>query len=336
LLTVSDVLQRTTAYFKDRQLDTPRLDAEVLLAWVLKTDRLHLYMEPGRPLTVTETDDYRDAVKRRGQAEPVAYITGEREFLGRPFYVSHDVLIPRPETEHLVEVATDYLNEQYPAIRAQSRPKTSDQVPTALDPGGGDDREIEMEALTQNEPEQEENALPALRFVDLCTGSGIVGISLAKYSPALSGVVTDVSKEALEIASRNANRHGVEASVELAEGSLYSALDKSQKSDSEKFHLIVSNPPYIATNELAGLMADVKNHEPHLALDGGPDGLSLIRDIISGAPNWLHPNGFLALEIGYDQGEIVSKLLQDAGFGDVTITPDLAGHDRVASGIWPE
>ena len=280
--TIRKVLAWTTQHFEKRHVDSPRLTAEVLLAHVLKLSRVRLYVDLDRPLEKTELATYRGLIERRCAGEPTQYLTGVREFYNRPFKVDPRVLIPRPETELLVEAA--------------------------------------LHALPKDGPG---------RALDVCTGSGCIAISLAAERPQSTVVATDISPDACALARENATALGVADRVQVLEGSLYTPLPPE-----ERFDVVVSNPPYVSTGELAGLSPEVKR-EPRLALDGGPDGLAVIRHVIEGALGVLKPGGLLAFEIGETQGAAVQGLLQAAGYEGVRVERDLERRERLAFGTRP-
>jgi release factor glutamine methyltransferase len=255
-------------WFAKKGVDAPRLTGELLLAHALKCDRVRLYLDFDKPLAEPELAAFRDLVKRRADGEPTAYLVGKREFWGRPFRVTPAVLVPRPETELLVEAALAAL------------------------PAGG-------------------------TALDLCTGSGAIAISLALEKAGARVVATDLSPEALAVARENAAALG--ATVELLEGDLFAPLPADRR-----FDLVVSNPPYVPTGELAGLSREVRR-EPRLALDGGADGLLLLRRIVAEAPRWLAPGGTLLLEMHESHAEPLVRLCREAGFVTAEARKDLAG-----------
>jgi release factor glutamine methyltransferase len=286
--TIEAVLRWATDDFRTRSIESPRLDAEVLLAFALGTTRIGLVMDGKKPLAPDELARFRDLVKRRRTREPVAYLRGEREFYGRPFRVDRRVLVPRPDTETLVEVAL-----------ARSR-------------------RVSM----------------SMRALDLCTGSGCVAVSLARERPTSSVVATDFSADALVVARDNALRLGA-YNVAFTQGDLFLACDALRAgSRALRFDVIVANPPYIPAGEIATLMQDVRDFEPKLALDGGDDGLSLVRRIVSEAPRHLAPEGILALEVGAGQAPDVAALFEAAGFIAVERAKDYGRIERVVSGAW--
>lgn len=280
--TIRKVLTWTTQHFEKREVDAPRLTAEVLLAHVLKTTRVRLYVDLDRPLDKAELTAFRALLERRMAGEPTQYLTGVREFYNRPFKVDPRVLIPRPETELLVEAALHGLPRDTPG--------------TAL---------------------------------DVCTGSGCIAISLAAERPQATVLATDLSPDACALARENAQALGVADRVGVLHGDLYAPLPPDAC-----FDVVVSNPPYIASGEIPSLSAEVRR-EPLLALDGGPDGLVLIRKVIEGARRVLKPGGLLAMEIGETQGAALKALLQAAGFEDARVEKDLERRERLALGTQP-
>jgi release factor glutamine methyltransferase len=281
--TVLDVVKWTSARFTERGLASPRLDAELLVAHVLSLPRVQLYVQFERALSSDELAALRDLIKRRQAGESVAYLTGRKEFWKLELAVDGRVLVPRPDTETLVEEAL-----------------------ARLGPAG---------------------AGAAPRVADVGTGSGALAITLAKLRADAAVFASDVSPPALEVARANAAR--LSAAVTFVEGDLGAPLAAHAP-----FSLIVANLPYIPTADLETLPADVRS-EPALALDGGADGLVLVRRLVAAAPALLAAGGVLALEIGDGQAEAARALLSDAGFTDVQTRKDLAGVERVVSGRKP-
>lgn len=280
--TVRKVLGWTAPHFEKCGVDAPRLTAEVLLAHVLGVDRVRLYVDLDRPLDPKELATYRALIQRRKSGEPLQYLTGVRDFFGRPFEVDARVLIPRPETELLAEGALAAL------------PKDADF--TAL---------------------------------DLCTGSGCIAVTLAAERQNGHVWAVDLAPGACAVARKNAARHGVADRVEILEGDLFGPLPPDVR-----FDLVVSNPPYIASAEIPHLQREVLR-EPRLALDGGTDGLEVVRRIAEGARDRLRPSGLLALELGETQGPTVRAMLEQAGWQDVRIERDLERRDRLAFALQP-
>jgi release factor glutamine methyltransferase len=281
--TVEGVLRWATDDFRGRGIDRPRLDAEVLLAHALGTTRMQLVIDAKRPLEPEELARFRDLVKRRRAREPVAYLVGVREFYGRQFRVDRRVLVPRPDTETLVDVAL---------ARTEAR-------------------SLSMRAL------------------DLCTGSGCVAITLSRQRPTARVHATDLSADALAVARENALRLGA-YTVSFSLGDLFAALPAG----AGPFDVIVANPPYIATAEVEALDRDIKDFEPRQALDGGADGLAVIRRIVDLAPTWLARGGFLATEVAAGEAADAAELFAARGFANVTITRDYGRVERVVDGVW--
>ena len=279
--TVKAVLDSSAGFLRKKGSESPRLEAEILLAKALGCDRIQLYVKFAEPLTDAQRATMRDLVKRRAAAEPVAYLVGYREFFGRRFAVTRDVLIPRPATETLVQEALDF-----------TKP------------------------------------LEAPRVLELCTGSGCVAVSVAAGHRGAEVLATDCADDALAVAKGNVQTHGVEDRVTLAGGDLFAAVPSS----AAPFDLILANPPYVRDDEWAGLPADVRDHEPKLALLSGPDGLDHVRKLVDGAADFLTPDGGLMVEVSDDQTAAVAGLMTDAGFGGVRVVKDADGLPRVVCG----
>ncbi|MBI1921246.1 MAG: peptide chain release factor N(5)-glutamine methyltransferase [Geobacter sp.] len=274
--TVLKVLDWTKGYLAGKEVENARLEAEWMLCEVLGLDRVGLYLNFDRPLNDHELSAYRGMVVRRARREPLQHILGTQEFHGLDFEVTPAVLIPRHDTEVLVEEAL----KRCPAAK---------------------------------------------RILDIGTGSGCIAVALAKLLPEADVTGIDQSVEALEVAGRNAERNG--AAVRFLEGSLFAPVE------GERFDLIVSNPPYIPTADLADLQPEVRDFEPSAALDGGADGLDFYRLIIPAAPRHLTPGGWLMVEVGIDQAERVREIYKQAGFTEIFTVRDLAGIERVVGGL---
>jgi release factor glutamine methyltransferase len=278
----ADRLQRAGA-----PAEAALLDAEVLFRWAAGVSREELLVRPAVHVEEPVWSAYADAIARRAGGTPVAYLVGRREFFGIDLLVDGRALIPRPETEHLVEIVTE-------ALRGCAAPL----------------------------------------IVDVGTGSGAVAIAVAYTLPAARVLATDVSAAALDLARINAARSGVEDRITWALGSALEPLRRLTAEES--VDAIVSNPPYIPTSELARLSKDVREHEPAVALDGGPDGLDVHRPIVAGAARYLAPGGMLALEVAamWDQAAAVADLIAATGrFGAPRIAPDYAGADRIVVAV---
>ena len=290
--TIRKVLEWTTAHLKKHGSDTPRLDAEILLAQARGCQRIQLYTAYDQPLTDAVRATMRELVQRRAGAEPVAYLVGHREFFSLDFKVTRDVLIPRPDTETLVIELTEEI-KQLSAVR------------------------------------QEAGNTAPIRVLDLCTGSGCIAIAAAKqcHNQKLNVkfTATDISPAALAIATENAQKHGVEELIEFYQGDLLEALP----ADSQ-FEILASNPPYIPSAEIDTLDPEVAKHEPRLALDGGPTGFSVIDRLVTSAPNFAAPNALFLMELSPEQADTAcQRLVTAARYNDITVRKDLAGRPRV-------
>jgi len=282
--TVLKLLQWTTDYFQRNNVSEPRTSAEVLLAYVLAEDRLFLYLNYDRPMETNELAAYRACIKRRLEGEPNQYITGLQEFWSLPLRVSPDVLIPRPETEVLVEAVLEFLDK----------------------------------------------ADPNVDILDLGTGSGAIAIALARELPAARIVATDLSMAALRLAQENAKLHHVDQRILFVRGDMFAAIPGA----SQRFKVVVTNPPYVSHAEILELPREILDFEPHHALDGGPDGLAAIRHIIAEAPTVLSQAGALFMEMGADQAESVSALVKDSQhYENYRIIKDYSSLDRVLIAI---
>lgn len=271
---------------RQAQAAEAELDARLLLEYVCGTDRNTLLAHGEREVTEAENESYVNLISERKKHIPLQYLTGVQEFMGLEFYVNSSVLIPRQDTEILVEEVMRHLHD-------------------------------------------------GMRILDMCTGSGCILLSLLYYSNDCTGLGADVSMEALETAGRNAEKlnakkaaEGQEAlEVEFVQSNLFEGLKP------EAYDIIVSNPPYIRSDVIDTLMPEVKDHEPHLALDGSEDGLYFYREILKRAGNYLARGGMLFFEIGHDQGTAVKELMKKAGFAEVEVMQDFAGLDRVVRGV---
>lgn len=271
-LTRAHAISEGARVLKEMGVPDPVRDARLLLAHVQNVDAGRLIAQDDAIVSNSEADRYGEALTRRIAGEPVSRIRGWREFYGRRFEISPDVLDPRADTELLVEVGLKHL------------------------PAAG-------------------------RVLDLGTGSGCVVISILAEAAEATGVGVDLSAAALEVARRNGEALGVSGRVNWVEGSWDAAKGP--------FDLVVSNPPYIRRDVIPGLMQEVRDHDPALALDGGEDGLDAVRAILEAAPGYLRAGGWLAMEVGFDQTEEVMALASGAGWADISRAHDLAGHQRV-------
>jgi len=263
MTTLLEILTKGTSYLEKKGVDSPRLTMELMVAHVLEMQRMQLYLEFERPLAEEELTPLREMLKRRGEREPLQHILGTVEFYGRPFISDHRALIPRPETEELVDYAL--------------------QLPL---------------------PE-------APRILDLCSGSGVIGLTLKAEIPEAEVTLADISDDALSLSRENSDKLGLE--VTFVTSDILSGV-------SGAFDLVICNPPYVADN--FPISPEVR-HDPALALFSGNDGLDFIRKLIPEARQHLSPNGYIVLEVGYDQGEIVANILKEASYQEVRVECDI-------------
>ena len=316
-----DYLKLASDHLAGKGVESARLDAELLLADALGLSRMQLYTNHDRPLAAEEVDRFRTLLRRRAGREPVAYILGRREFWSLEFAVDRRVLIPRPETETLVDAA----------VRACTGTLAATAAPTTYDAtqAEGSEEAATTEGAADAAPRKvarsrkKQLALVADRVLDIGTGSGAIAVALAVELPGLALVATDESAASLEVAPRNAAKHGVEERIEFRRGDLFAALDAS-----DVFDVIVSNPPYCKESEVAEMDPEVREWEPKGALVGGADGMSATARIIDGAPRHLSAEGWLLLEVG-TQAEDVRTRLARSGWREIRTLHDLAGRDRV-------
>ena len=277
-----EALREMESRMKKAGIEDAVTDAWYLLEHVMKHagyenfDRSRYLLHSEEEMEASVQSACEELVQKRLQRIPLQHLTGEQEFFGYPFYVNAHVLIPRQDTEILVEEALKIARDR-------------------------------------------------MDILDLCTGCGCILLSILKRVPPANGVGADLSGEALKVAQKNAARLGVKA--EFLQSDLFEAVEG-------QFDMIVSNPPYIPTKDIEGLMPEVRDHEPRMALDGMEDGLYYYREIVRQSPAYLKKGGRLLLEIGYDQGEAVRGLLCGAGFENVRVVKDLGELDRVVLGTW--
>ena len=275
---VIDLIQWTTNYLKCHNIPSSRLDAELLLGYVLKKSRLQLYLNFDMPVFQETLSVFRELIKRRAGHTPLSYLTNQKEFMSLAFYVDSRVLIPRPETEILVETV----------LKQQSGKR---------------------------------------RLIDIGTGSGSIAVSLATNLPDWEIVATDLTADVLEVARKNAVIHGCTERITFLQGNLFAPV---KTLENRSFDWIASNPPYISSKDFPTLPTDIRDHEPKTALIAGCDGLNIIRQIITGAPQFLNPDGRLILEIGNNQSEQVRNLIQsNPAYNDCQVIADYSGLERI-------
>jgi len=280
---IREALAQGGADLKYAGIKTPGLDASLLLAHILNISRAKLIAKGTDRLSEKKCAEFCALIERRANGECTAYIIGKKEFRGLEFEVNSSVLVPRPETETLVEAAIDI---------------------------------IQKKALHNSD----------VSILDLCTGSGAVAISLKNEIPSCEVTAADISPNALNTAVRNAEKLLGANSIKFFQGDLYDALPFPSA-----YSLIVSNPPYIPSDEIQTLSAEVQN-EPLIALDGGISGLEIIKRIINKAPDYLQKNGYLLLEADPRQMEQITIILEKKGFKDIQLNKDLSGTNRVIGG----
>ena len=275
-MTIKEAINQAVIMLKNENIEAPKNKARMLLEATLKKSKEYLIIYDNKEITSQERELYIKNVKRHISGEPIQYITGKQEFMKLNFLVTKDVLIPRQDTEILVEEVI-------------------------------------------NIAKKIENPI----ILDLCTGSGAIAVSLAKYVNNVKIFATDISQKALEIAKKNAEFNGVKNNIDFIESDLFNKIKNL------KFDIIVSNPPYIETDEIKKLTKDVQN-EPIQALDGGKDGLTFYRKIAEDAPEFLNIHGFLCLEIGYNQKQKVKQILEkQKRYINIYCKKDLCENDRV-------
>lgn len=278
-MTVSEALREGTRLIQSTGSDEARLEAELLLMHALKTDRVHLYERLQDKMPVRAGNHYRRLLDRRLAHEPVPYIVGHKEFFGLEYQISRSALIPRPETETLVQLTIDFAHDRY-----------------------GDER---------------------FTIADVGAGSGVIAVALAYELPNARVIATDVSKRALALARRNAERHGVASRIDFVEGDTLAPIEA-------RVEVIAANLPYVTTEDWLATPPEIREWEPRRALDGGADGLRYIRKLFQQATEKLARHGALFAEIGDRQGATARSLAEEAfPSADVQVRPDLAGRDRV-------
>ena len=287
--TIAGILSWTQGHFEKWRPETPRLDAELLLAFVLGCSRLDLYLKADQPLNQKERKAYRELVQQRADGCPIAYLIGEKEFWSLTLEVNKNTLIPRPDTETLVENTV-----------------------------------VQIQNWQIKHPESQ------CLIAELGTGTAAIPLAICAEVKNLHIIAVDCSKEVLEVAERNMERHKCLLSprnnlIELVESNLFSKINPTEKLD-----FIISNPPYIPSKNISRLQVDITQYEPLIALDGGPDGLSFYRYLLETAPSLLTPEGEMFLEIGFDQQANLNLLLKEFPDWKTSVfQPDLQGNDRV-------
>jgi release factor glutamine methyltransferase len=321
-VTVLEAIQKSTDFLAQKGVESPRLQTELLLAHLLKMPRMKLYLNFERVLTPAETDALREMIRRRSRREPLQHITGSTSFCGLEIAVNRHALVPRPETELLAEFGWQFLN-QLSEGRAPRDPN-----------------------LIKKESGASQSS--ALRVLDFGTGSGCIAIALAVKCPAAKIIATDISADALALASQNAGRHNVAERIEFLQSDGFELMSEGRvtrvpESNTEieigdshssplrkmEFDLIISNPPYILSAEIATLQPEVRDFDPRAALDGGVDGLDFYRLIASHAAAFLKTGGKVMLEFGDGHAEAVRKIFEDEKWIVESVEQDYSHRERI-------
>jgi release factor glutamine methyltransferase len=344
-VTVIEVIKRSAEFLEKKGVESPRLQVELLLAHVLKLPRMGLYLNFERVLTEPELAEARELVRRRAQREPLQQITGSTSFCGLEIAVNGKVLIPRPETELLAELGWKFLRERVkqekgsnqaaekektatsplpsPPEAEREKNKSSSAVEpdrpliSSFSPGGGEGGRSRGDS-----PASVKSNGKGVRALDFGTGSGCLAIALAVKSPGANVLALDISEEALAVAKENAGRH--KADIEFTLGDGFAGVAKGAN-----FDLIVSNPPYIPSAEIAELEPEVRDFDPRRALDGGTDGLDFYRRLAREAATFLNPDGRMMMEFGDGQEASLSKIFSDEKWIVEEIKADYSGRARI-------
>ena len=318
-MTVLEAIQKSAEFLAKKGVESPRLQTELLLAHLLKLPRMKLYLNFERTLTPAEVDGLREFIRRRGQREPLQHITGSTSFCGLEIAVNRHTLVPRPETELLAELGWEFLSSRG------------------------------RESAHSSEQNDQRRLMSAATVLDFGTGTGCIAIALAVKCPSAKVVATDVSPDALALAKQNAGRHNVAERIEFLQGDGFAALHNESEGgaprcpDSPKeewgsrssplrkmeFDLIISNPPYIPSAEIATLQSEVRDFDPHGALDGGADGLDFYRKLAAEAKPFLKPGGKIMLEFGDGQAAAIRKMFETEKWIVEAVKEDYSQRARI-------
>lgn len=269
---VKDIVALAATRLKEAGIAENQIDSWLLVESICDITRQDVFLEPDKSISEEQAKKYLDAVAMRAKHIPLQHMIGYQQFMDFEFKVDENVLIPRPETELLVEQVVAYIKDR------------------------------------------------SVKVLDMCTGSGCIGISIDKMCENAIVTAVDISNKALNVAWENNERN--QGKVTFVQGDLFENIN-------ETYDIIVSNPPYIPTRDIDTLMEEVREHEPHLALDGSGDGLKFYREICKQAKDYINKNGKIFFEIGYDQGQTVPTLLKENGFSNIQVLKDLSGNDRM-------
>lgn len=275
---VKEIVAQAAIQLKEAGIEENQIDSWLLAEHFLGVSRQDIFLDPQKKISEADAEKYMQKVQLRLNHIPLQHITGHQQFLDFDFLVDENVLIPRPETELLVEQAVSYINNEL-----------------------------------YNEKE-------TIKVLDMCTGSGCIAISVDRLCEKADVTAVDISEKALETAKENNDRNN--GNVSFVKSDLFENIK-------EKYDIIISNPPYIPSGDMEELMEEVRDHEPHLALDGSDDGLKFYRKICKMAREFLNDEGKIFFEIGYDQGETVPELLRMNNFTNIEVLKDFAGNDRM-------
>ncbi|MFC4811870.1 peptide chain release factor N(5)-glutamine methyltransferase [Paenibacillus sp. GCM10023250] len=316
-LTVGDVCRSAAEQLRGRNILEPRNNAELLVLHVLGLERAQLLRDWNEPFPAEQWERLQALLARKAAGEPVQYLIGEQWFYGLPFAVSPSVLIPRPETELLVEAVLEAADRLWPAAAGETPPDGPSAAATG--PGGG-------------------SPAAGPTVVDVGTGSGAIGVTLAALRPRWRVCASDLSPDALAVARANAARHGAAARMMFVQGDLLGPFAQPRPGEGDdaaggaaglRIDVLVSNPPYIPAGHIAGLQPEVRDHEPRLALDGGDDGLTPYRRMAEQLARLSALPRIVGFELGIGQAQAVADLLRGIGaWREVRIIPDYAGIDR--------
>ncbi|NLY45624.1 MAG: peptide chain release factor N(5)-glutamine methyltransferase [Tissierella sp.] len=281
-MVVNELISKGMTLIEGKEYSNPRLESILVLSQLLNVDKSYIYIHGDKTVEEPVKDKFISIMEKRAEGYPLQYLLNEGEFMGLCFYIEEGVLIPRPDTEILVQFIIDYIKNQ------------------------------------------------DMNVLDIGVGSGAISLSIAEYCPNTRVYGIDIEDIPIKIANLNKEKLKI-SNADFFQGDLFKALE--DHNIDEKFHIIVSNPPYIKTRDIEDLQVEVKDHEPLIALYGGEDGLDFYRKISKGALDYLRHKGMLIYEIGYDQGSQVMDILYKEGFENISILKDYQGHDRIVYGF---
>ena len=281
-LQIKEILGVAEKILREAGIKESNVDAQLLLSYVIGYDNRRIFMNWAKEIDDDHSEHYFELIQRRAAGEPTQYLTNRQDFMGFPFYVDNRVLIPRMDTEILVESVLAY-TKNHKSIQ---------------------------------------------RVLDMCTGSGVIAVSIQKMNPSLKITASDIDENALDVARKNATIHKIDGKIKFINSDLFDEFNTGF--GSKKFDLIVSNPPYIKSRDIPTLQKEIYDYEPMKALDGGDDGLVFYKRMVEEAPNFLKKGGALFFEIGYDQANALIALLNATNeYDNISIQKDLGGNDRV-------